>query len=145
MPFADDIAAHIDSNSTTFTAGTNLFVNTIRDTTSDVRAVFVIETQGDDSIEKFAGSLPAMTRPSADVIVRSTKAVGGHGEASSTGTRTLAQNLWGLLVGITNTSVNSKTYQRITATHEPYLMGRDPLGRVMFGFRVDGLRAPTTS
>jgi hypothetical protein len=53
--------------------------------------------------------------------------------------------LWGLLVGVANTSVNGKTYQRITAAHDPYLMGRDNLGRVLFGFTVDGLRAPTTA
>ena len=145
MPFGDDLAAHIDSNSTAFTAGTNLFVNVIRDSTSNVRAVFVIETQGEPSIEKFSGGGPAMTRPSADILVRSTKAVGGDGLASSTGTRTVAQNLWGLLDRIVNTSVNGKTYQRISAPTEPVLMGRDELGRVLFGFSVDGLRAPTTS
>lgn len=144
MGLADDVAAYIDSNSTVFTAGTNLFINTIRDTTANVRACFVIETQGADNVEKFGG-LPAMTRPSADILIRSTKAIGGEGEASSTGTRTLAQNVWGLLVGLSNQSVNSKTYQRVTASHEPYLMGRDPLGRVLFGFRVDAMRAPTTA
>ena len=145
MPFGDDLAAHIDSNSTAFTAGTNLFVNTIRETTANVRAVFVMETAGEASIEKFSGGGPAMTRPSADILIRSTKAVGGDGAASSTGARTVAQNLWGLLDRIANTSVNSKTYQRISAAQEPYLMGRDDLGRVLFGFSVDGLRAPTTS
>jgi hypothetical protein len=145
MPFADDVAAYIDSNSTAFTAGTNLFVNVIRDSTSDRREVFVIEVQGEPAIEKLSAGLPAMTRPSADVIVRSTKAIGGDGLASSTGTRTVAQNLWGLLVGVANTSVNGKTYQRITAAHDPYLMGRDQLGRALFGFTVDGLRAPTTA
>jgi hypothetical protein len=143
--FAEDVLAHIDSNSTAFTAGTNLFVNTLRDTTANVRSCFVIETQGEAAIEKFSGPLPAMTRPSADVIVRSTKAIGGEGISSSTGTRVVAQNLWGLLVRVANTSVNGKTYQRISAAHEPFLMGRDELGRVMFGFRVDGLRAPTTA
>ena len=145
MPFGDDLAAHIDTNSTVFTAGTNLFVNVIRDSTSNVRAVFVMETQGEASIEKFSGGGPAMTRPSADILVRSTKAIGGDGLASSTGTRTVAQNLWALLDRIVNTTVNGKTYQRISAPTEPSLMGRDEQGRVLFGFSVDGLRAPTTS
>lgn len=144
MPFGDDLVAHIDSNST-FAAGTDLFLNTIRDTTSNRRAVFVIEVQGDGPVEKMGGALPAMTRPSADLLVRSTKAIGGDGQASSTGTRSVAQDMWELLNGIANTSVNGKTYQRITAAHDPYLLGRDEAGRVMFGFRVDALRAATTN
>lgn len=144
MSWGDDLVAHIDSNST-FTAGTDLFVNTILDTTSNRRAVFVIETPGEPAVEKLGGSLPAMTRPAADILVRSTKAIGGAGLASSTGTRSVAQDLWELLVGIANTSVNGKTYQRITPASDPYLMGRDEQGRVLFGFRVDGLRAATTN
>lgn len=144
MTFGLDLATHIDSNST-FTAGTDLFVNVIRDSTSNRREVFVIETMGEPAVEKMGGALPAMTRPSADVLVRSTRAVGGDGLASSTGTRSVAQDLWELLVGIHNTSVNGKTYQRITPAHDPYLMGRDGQGRVMFGFRVDALRAATTN
>ena len=143
--FGSDLAAYIDTNST-FTAGTDLFLNTIRETTSNRRAVFVIETQGEPAIERMgAGTLPAMTRPSADVLVRSTKAIGGDGLASSTGSRSVAQDLWELLVGISNASVNGKTYQRITAAHDPYLMGRDQQGRVLFGFRVDAMRTATTN
>ena len=145
MPFGDDVASYIDSNSTAFTAGANLFVNTVRDSTSNVRAVFVMETQGEPSIEKFGGGGPAMTRPSADILIRSTKAIGGDGAASSTGTRTVAQNLWALLDRVVNTSVNGKTYQRISAPTEPSLMGRDEQGRLLIGFSVDGLRAPTTN
>ena len=143
--FGSDLAAHIDTNST-FTAGTDLFLNTIRETTSNRRAVFVIETQGEAAIERMgAGTLPAMTRPSADILVRSTKAVGGDGISSSTGTRSVAQDLWELLVGISNTSVNGKTYQRITAAYDPHLMGMDQQGRHLFGFRVDALRTATTN
>lgn len=144
MAFGDDLAAHIDSNST-FAAGADLFLNVIRDSTSNRRNVFVIETQGASPIEKFSGSLPAMTQPSADVLIRSTRAIGGDGIAQSTGTRTVAQNLWGLLNGIANTNVNSKVYQRITCASDPYFLGRDEQGRAMFGFRVDAMRSPTTS
>jgi hypothetical protein len=144
MPFGDDLVAYIDTNST-FAAGTDLFLNVIRESTSNRRQVFVIETMGEPAVEKFGGVLPAMTRPSADVLVRSTKAVGGDGIASSTGSRSVAQDLWELLVGVANTSVNSKTYQRITPAHDPHMMGRDGQGRVLFGFRVDALRAATTN
>lgn len=144
MSLGIDLATYIDSNST-FAAGTDLFVNTIRDSTTNRREVFVIEVQGEPAIEKFSGTLPAIARPSADVLVRSTAAVGGAGEASSTGTRSVAQNLWGLLVGVTNATISSRFYQRITAASEPLLMGRDEQGRVLFGFRVDAMRAPSTS
>lgn len=144
LPYGDDLVAHIDTNST-FTAGTDLFLNTILETTSNRRAVFVMEVPGEAAVEKMGGVLPAMTRPAADILVRSTKAIGGNGLASSTGTRSVAQDLWELLIGITNTSVNGKTYQRISPASDPFLMGRDDLGRVLFGFRVDGLRAATTN
>src|SRR3990172_8343962 len=100
MPFADDLVSYIDSNSTALTAGSSLYKNASVETPG--RAVFVMEVRGRANVEKFAGSLPAYTQPSADVIVRSTKAVGGPGIAASTGTRSLAQDMWELLVGVAN-------------------------------------------
>lgn len=144
MGFADDLVAYIDTGST-FTAGTDLFSNVIRDSTSNRRNVFVLETMGAPAVEKFSGSLPAMTQPSADILVRSTRAIGGDGIAQSTGTRSVVQDMWELLVGLANTSVNNKTYQRITCASDPYFLGRDEQGRAMFGFRVDALRSATTN
>lgn len=142
MPFADDLVVYVDAQSTALTAGTSLFKNSVPETTG--RACFIVETRGQSAIEKFGG-LPAMTRPQADVVVRSTKAVGGAGIASSTGTRSLAQDVWEILVQVANTSLNSKTYQRVTTLSDPYYMGTDEQGRALFGFQVSALRAATTN
>lgn len=143
MAFGDDLVAYIDSNSTALTAGTSLFKNAIIETTG--RAVFVVEVRGQSPQEKFGGTLPAYTQPSADVIVRSTIAAGGPGIAASTGTRSLAQNVWGILNVPVNTNVNSVYYERISPQTDPYYMGHDDQGRALFGFTVDAMRAPSTS
>ncbi len=143
MPFADDLTVYIDSSSTSITAGTNLFKNAVVETTR--RSIFVIETRGQASVEKFSGALPAITRPSADVIVRSTTPSGGSGIAASTGTRSLAQDMWELLVGVANTQMNSKNYQRVEPQTEPYFLGHDDRGRAMFGFTVDAMKSASTN
>lgn len=143
MPFAEDLVSYLDSNSTRITVATSLFKNAIVDTTG--RAVFVIETRGQRAAEKFSGSLPAFTRPSADILVRSTKASGGSGIAASTGTRSLAQDMWEILVGVKNSTINSKYYLRLEPQTDPYFMGHDPEGRALFGFTVDAMRAATTN
>ena len=139
---ADDLVAYLDTNSTKVTAATNLFKHAIVETTG--RAVFVIETMGAPNIEKFSGSLPAMIRPRASITVRSTASVGGAGIAGSTGTRDLAGDMWDLLVGVANTSVNSKTYQRVECLQTPFFLRRDEKGRAHIVFNVQAMASPTT-
>src|SRR4051812_31184330 len=110
MAFVDDLVALLDT-STKIAAATSLFKNSMPETTG--RAVFVTEYPGSAAVEKFSGVLPAMTRPRAQIVARSTKAVGGDGIAGSTGTRVLIQDMWELVVGVANQSVNSVLYQRI--------------------------------
>ncbi len=139
---ADDLTVYLDSASTSIATGTNLFKNSIVETTGQ-RTVFVIATRGQASAEKFSGSLPAFTRPSADIVVRSTESIGGPAIAGSTGTEALAYEMWTALVGIANTTLNSRYYLRVDPQTEPYFMGHDDKGRAMFGFTVDTMRATT--
>ena len=143
MSAADDIMAYLDSNSTKVTAATNLFKNAVAE--SSGRAVFVIPVPGLPAIEKFSGSVPAMTRPRVQIVTRSTKALGGQGIPGSTATMDLAEDMRDLLVGVTNTSVNGITYQRIFALQsEPFNIGRDEAGRHLFSQNFQCLRSPTT-
>ena len=142
MPFADELVAYIDSNSTALTAGTNLFKNAVVETTG--RAVFVVETPGAPAIDKFSGTLPAITRPRCQVMVRSTAAVGGAGIPASTGTRALAQDVWEVLYGIVNTSLSGKTYLRVEPLQDPFFLRHDEAGRACFAFNVQAMRAAST-
>lgn len=142
MSLAGDLRVYVDANSTRVTVGTSLFQNAIPETTG--RAVFIIETRGREAVEKFGG-LPAMVRPRADIIARSSKAVGGAGLAGSTGTEDLIKEMWDILVTPSNTTINSKTYQRVTAETSPYLLGRDEAGRALFGFSVQAMASASTN
>lgn len=142
--WGDDLAAHLDSNSTKISAGTSLFLNVLPDVTTG-RCVAVFETPGLPAVEKFSGVLPAMTRPRAQIVVRSTKPSGGSGIGGSSGTRSLAQDMWEICVGITNQSVNSNTYQRVAPLQDPFFLRRDEAGRAVFVFNVEALRSATTN
>lgn len=144
MSFGDDLAAHLDSNSTKISAGTSLFLNVLPSDTTG-RCVAVFETPGLPAIEKFGGVLPAMTQPRAQIVTRSTKPSGGSGVSGSSGARSLAQDMWEVCVGIANQSVNGHTYQRVAPLQDPFFLRRDEAGRAMFVFNVECMRSATTN
>ena len=141
MSFAGDLVAYLDSNSTKVTAGSNLFTNLVSETTG--RAVFIVTYGGLPPIDKFSGTLPAMTQPRAQVIVRSTKPSGGDGIGSSTGTENLAFDMWDLC-HVANGTLNSNTYQRLQPLQDPFYLERDEAGRALFVFNCEAMRAATT-
>ena len=142
MAFSDDLVVLFDNGSTKVAAGTSLFKNVTPETTG--RAVFVYDSPGLPAVEKFSGELPAMTRPRCQVLVRSTKSVGGEGLVSSTGTRVLATDMWELAVGVANESVNSVVYQRMSPVQDPFFLRRDEAGRAVFAFNVQAMRTAST-
>ena len=142
MPLASDIASLLDSGSTALTLNSNLFVNGLPDTTG--RAVCVTDTVGLPAYEKFAGEKPAMTRPRAQVLARSTESVGGSGMPNPTNASVLIQDCWDLVVGVANETVNSVVYQRIEPLQDPYKLRIDEKGRTQFVFNVQATRTPTT-
>ena len=141
MAFVDDLTVLLDT-STKIAVGSSLFKNAMPESTA--RAVFVHETPGLPAVEKFGGELPAMTRPRAQVTICSTKAVGGSGIAASTATRILAQDMWELVVGVHNETVNGVVYQRMEPLQDVFFLRRDEAGRGVFCFNVQALRSATT-
>lgn len=139
--FASDLVVYLDAQSTKVAVGTSLFKNVVTESTG--RAVFVVSYAGMPNIDRFSGTLPAMTQPRAQVMVRSTKAAGGGGVPGSTGTEDLARDMWDIL-HVANTSVNSVTYQRIVPLQEPFFLEHDEAARATFVFNVAGVRSPTT-
>ena len=143
MGMADDVLAYLDTNSTKVTAGSNLFKNAMGESTG--RAIFVIPTVGLPAIEKFSGTVPAMTRPRCQIVARTTKPLGGQGIAGSTATMDLAEDMRDLLAGVTDTAVNGTQYQRIFCVQsEPFNIGDDDAGRHLFAFTVQAIKSPST-
>ena len=143
MPFVDEIVSHLDSQSTKIAAGTSLFKNAVVETTG--RAVFVIETPGSPAHDRFGSALPAMVRPRAQSMTRSTKAIGGEGVPASTGTRSLAQDMWEIVTAIKDQTLSSVYYQRVEPLQDPWLLHHDEAGRAVFVFGVEALRTATTN
>ena len=105
--------------------------------------MFVIETPGLPPVAKFSAR-PAISRPRAQVLIRSTKAIGGGGIPNSTGTRDLAGDMWDICDGVTETNMNGNRYMRLDCLQDPYLMRFDESGRANFVFNVQAMRAFTT-
>lgn len=142
MGTAEELVTYLDAQSTSFTAGTNLFAHFLPDTA--VAACAVYETaRGLGAVEKFGG-LPAATRPGFEVVCRSTTPV-GPGPAIPTTARSLAQRAWLVLGQVTNASLSGTTWMRIEAAGDPYMTGRDEAGRVVFTVGFVGSRRPSTS
>lgn len=143
MAAIDDVASHLDSNSTKVTAGTSLFKHSMAESTG--RSVHVISTPGLPPIEKMSAGKPAMTRPRFQIVTRTSKAVGGSGVPGTTATYNLACDMRDILGSIANTTVGGVQYQRIHALQsDPFNIGRDDAGRVLFGQNFECLRSPTT-
>ncbi len=143
MPFIDEITTYIDSASTKVAVGTSLFKNAVTETTG--RAVFVIETPGSPPYDRFGSFMPGMVRPRAQVMTRSTKAVGGEGVPASTGTRSLAQDMWEILQGIADQTLSSVYYQSVDVLQDPWLLHHDEAGRAVFVFGIEALRTASTN
>lgn len=141
--FGSELLTYLDSGSTKIAAGTSLFLNATPDTTG--RSVCVIETPGSPAYDRYGSALPAMTRPRAQIVTRSTKAVGGEGIAASTGTRSLAQDMWELVTGIKDVTLSPAYYQRVVPLQDPFLLHHDEAGRAVFIFNIEALRTATTN
>lgn len=143
MSAVDDIFTHLDANSTKLATGTSLFKYAMNESTG--RAVFIIPTPGLAPIEKMSAGKPAITQPRVQIVTRTTKAAGGAGIPGSTGTYNLACDVRDILGSIANTTVGGIQFLRISALQsDPFNIGRDDAGRILFGQNFQCLRTPTS-
>lgn len=128
MALLEDIATVIDSNSGTFTLGTNLFIGRLPDSPDLCCAVF--QYGGEEPLNMMGGdAMPPIEQPRIQVLVRAT----GYSTAQSTITA-----IWGYLEAILNENLTGDRYLRVSAVQSPFPMERDAQDRIVFAqnFRV---------
>lgn len=133
MGTIEDVAYYLDSSSTAMTRGVDLFAHTLPETTADRVAVGLFERQPPPPIGRFGTGTP-IRRHAVQVIVRSTMPTNGEGIVNPTNARARADSAWSILNGITNQTIQGSTYLRAEPQTEPFTLGQDERGRLMFSF-----------
>ncbi len=134
MGLVEEIATHLDSESTRFTAGTNLFGN--GKVLEPNTATWVIEYPGGAATDTFAGDLPKYEDARVAITCRST---------SSATARANAHAAWVAVSKIANETLSGKSWLRAKPLQSPFLLDRDEQNRVMFQFNVACTRRTTST
>lgn len=125
MATLDELVYYIDTNSTVFTAATNLFGAKLPDSAPD-SSIVVLESGGIPPADSY-GSKPVFESPNVQVISRST---------AYTTARSRAETIYRLLHSVSGASLSSSsgstsstTYLSIQAIQQPFSIGLDSEGR----------------
>jgi hypothetical protein len=130
MAVLDDLASWIDTSSTSFAVGTNLFKALFLDNAAVPNTATVLyETPGIENVYTFStaqySARVAMERPSVQAISRST---------SYQTARTRAQTIYTLLDGLAGRNLPTSTgklYHDISAAQAPFFLQRDENDRYL--------------
>ena len=130
MGLIEELATYLDSGSTKYALGTNLFMNDLPDIPATATAIF--ETGGVPPSRTFAPSTrAAWENQRVQVYCRST---------SSVTARANMETAWALLDAVVNTTLSGTTYLRVEAIQSPFLLNRDQAGRVAYAANFDCAR-----
>ena len=135
MAFLPEIGTYLAANvtDTTLTLGTNLFLGRLPETPDT--CVALIETAGLIGVEAMGGSsLPAYTRPRAQVLVRAN----AYSDASS-----LAEDIYKQMQEVDNESLSGVYYLRANGMQPPFYLERDEQERALFSCNYQTLRVLT--
>ena len=135
MAFLPEIGTYLVSTVTaqTLVLGTNLFLGRLPDTPDT--CVAVIETAGQSAVDAMGGStLPAYTRPRAQVLVRAVS----YSDASA-----LAEDIFKQIQKIDNESLSGVRYLRANGMQSPFYLERDIEERAVFSCNYQTLRVLT--
>ncbi len=135
MAFLPEIGTYLVSTVTaqTLVLGTNLFLGRLPDTPDT--CVAVIETAGQSAVDAMGGStLPAYTRPRAQVLVRAVS----YSDASA-----LAEDIFKQIQKIDNESLSGVRYLRANGMQSPFYLERDMEERAVFSCNYQTLRVLT--
>lgn len=134
MGLVEELGTFVDTASTRFTVGTNLFLNALPDEPGTATAL--IEYAGGEPEFVFAGELPVNENARVQVSCRST---------SSTKARANANAAWVAVSGIANESLSGKSWLRAKPIQSPFLLKRDEQNRIVFAFNCDIARRTTST
>lgn len=133
MGMVEEVSAYLAAQiPATFTVGTNLFLNFLPDEPATAAAIF--ETPGRAPDDTF-GQAAAIEMPRFQLVTRSS--------GDNTGPTIARANIdaaWLKLHGVANQTLSGSTYLRISAVQSPFLLDRDPRGRVEFAANFEVLR-----
>ena len=135
MAFLPEIGTYLVSTVTaqTLVLGTNLFLGRLPDTPDT--CVAVIETAGQSAVDAMGGStLPAYTRPRAQVLVRAVS----YSDASA-----VAEDIFKQIQKIDNESLSGVRYLRANGMQSPFYLERDIEERAVFSCNYQTLRVLT--
>jgi len=135
MAFLPEIGTYLAATVTdvSLTLGTNLFLGRLPETPDT--CVAIIETAGQSSVEAMGGStLPAYTRPRAQVLVRAV----AYSDASD-----LAEDIYKKMQLIDNESLSGVRYLRADGLQSPFYLDRDVEERAVFSCNYQTLRVLT--
>ena len=130
----EELGTFLDSASTRWTIGTNLFLNAFPDEPN--RATSLVEYGGSAPVHVFSGDLPSFENPRIAVTCRSTSSVTARADAGAA---------WVELQRIANESLSGKSYLRCVPVQSPFLLGRDEQNRPSFRFNLDVMRRTTST
>lgn len=134
MGLLEEIGTFLDSESTRFSLGVDLYLNYLPVEPNTAAAIF--ETPGGAPNYVFSGDLPAWENARVQVVCRST---------SSTRARANMQDAWFQLQEVANETLSSRSWLRISAVQSPFLLNRDERGRVAFAANFDCMRRTTAA
>lgn len=135
MGLVEELGTFLDTESTRFTLGTNLFLNLLPDEPNTAAAI--VETGGFAPAQVMGDNmLPAWENQRVAVTCRST---------SSATARANMNDAWFQLQEVANETLSSRSWLRVSAVQSPFLLGRDPQGRVQFQANFDCARRTTAA
>ena len=131
----DDVMTYLGSASVGLTAGTNLFAGTCPE--SPDRSCAIYETGGMQPIHAMSGSPgnALVERPRISIITRA---------MTYQSARQLAQNIFQVMDGLTNTTINGTSYLLVRAVNSPSQMDVDK-GRPRLVMNFDIMKKVSTS
>ena len=148
MGMVEELATHVDANSTRATIGTTLFANDLPHSTRATMAI--METPGGPPGQHFGDNdLPGWERPSVMFVARTTAPASGTTVPVPTNARRLLQDAFTIVQRIANenvgsTAVGTSYYLRIEPAQSPYLTRIEDDGRQVFAFNASVWRTPST-
>ena len=134
MASVDELAAFLDTQSTRFTSGTNLFVNWMPPDPDTCSALY--ETGGLAPQQVFSRDLPAYERPSFQLLCRA---------SASSSARANIHAAWIIAQKVANESLSSKTWLRVEPLQSPFYLRRDEQGRYEYAANFSAMRATTST
>lgn len=134
MGLVEELGTFLDTASTRFTLGTNLYLQMLPD--EPHTAASITEYPGAAPTQVFAGDLPAFENARVAITCRST---------SSATARANAHAAWVAVQKIANESLSSVSWLRASPIQSPFLLKRDAQGRDVFQFSAACVRRTTST